>query len=411
MPELGARLPSVSTVTGPTMIFQLGAWLGGLEAFLENEALATGSVTDFSRPLIVSRGALQRASHLCLALADSLNTSGQIGAVSIASVRSMHAAIRKLLSLCDSLIDARPLTQESWLAWKSTALKSLIESPEYSQFLAAAEEDGTEFLPRKLRNMLSAKLTAEDARMLESVLPRFGTVLRLLDLVGEMLERDEPLKASLVIFSKTAERIRELVAHINQQVRRAGDDVDGMLGVLDGASYMTSIELKKVLQQELFGVVSMRPATMIYARNETAYALLTEGFQQILAQFARHVDPTVDIFDLFPSFKNKLEQSIVLRRELHQLGAKARETENKPDAKQVEQLNAELNRFMEKNVRYLFYKDIETFERFVEEILANKDQKDLTALLHRFAAYVETLFGQVSLRAVLENHSFEQARA
>ena len=35
---------------------------------------------------------------------------------------------------------------------------------------------------------------------------------------------------------------------------------------------------------------------------ETAYSVLNESFQQILASLARLVDPTVDTSKLFPSF-------------------------------------------------------------------------------------------------------------
>lgn len=393
-----------------TLAFQTGAWVSGIEAFFANDALSTGAIHDFAKPLRVSRSALQKASHLCFILTGELEKGATLTNIDSAAARLMHGAIRKPLSLCDSMLTAAPLGQDVWIAWKTFTIESLTNCPAFPSFVAAAESDGIDFLPRKLRELLANHSDSADALDLDAVLPRFGTILRLLDLVGEMLERDEPLRASLIIFAKVADRVREMIAHVNQRVLRAGDDLDGMMGVLDGASYMTSIELRKVLQQELFGVVALRPATTVYARNETAYALLTESLQQILASFARQVDSNVDIFALFPSFRSKLEQSVVLRRDLHALGELTRETEKSTDAKSVERLTKELNRFMEKSVRYLFYKDIETFERFVEEILENKNQKDLTALLHRFAAYVETLFGQVCLRAILEHHPFENPK-
>ena len=44
--------------------------------------------------------------------------------------------------------------------------------------------------------------------------------------------------------------------------------------------------------------------------------------------------------------------------------------------------------------RHLFYKDTEVVGRFVEEILVSKDTHDLVPILHRFAAYLETLSDQ-----------------
>ena len=62
---------------------------------------------------------------------------------------------------------------------------------------------------------------------------------------------------------------------------------------------------------------------------------------------------------------------------------------------------------MKQTVRFLFYKDTETIERFIEEILVTKQNKDLVPILHRFGAYLETLLGQVNMRGVLAKHPFD----
>ena len=160
----------------------------------------------------------------------------------------------------------------------------------------------------------------------------------------------------------------------------------------------------------LLAASSLRPATTPYARTDTASALLTASFQQILAQFAKQIAATIDIFDLFPNFKNKLDQSQMLRKEIYTISQIVRMAEKEPDGRNVEKLNTSLIRFMDKTVRFLFYKDIETFERFVEEILVTKQKKDLVPIIHRFGAYLETLFAQVNMRAVLETHPFETGK-
>ena len=53
------------------------------------------------------------------------------------------------------------------------------------------------------------------------------------------------------------------------------------------------------------------------------------------------------------------------------------------------------------------YKDWEVLERFVEEASAAKSSTDLQPVLHRFHAFLETLFGQVNMRAVLADHPFD----
>jgi hypothetical protein len=50
---------------------------------------------------------------------------------------------------------------------------------------------------------------------------------------------------------------------------------------------------------------------------------------------------------------------------------------------------------------------METVERFIEEVLITTDKKDLVPILHRFGAYLDTLFGQINMRVVLAKHPFE----
>lgn len=402
------------TVDTEAVLYQLGAWLAGLESFLSvdgqsfTDKNASQATQTSPKEIRIARSALQRCSHLCFVLIDTLSTNGGSVALSLADIRKFSATLREPLLLADGLINSSSAGAGEWRAWSDVVLERFRSDQTFTTLVAIADAGASNFLPEKLKRLVSdATSSAQIKKELDVILPRFGKILRMLDIVGELLERDEPLKPALLIFSKVAEQTQELVSYLNQRVNRVGEDAGGFLDVLDGASYTASIELKKVVQQELAGVTSLRPATSIYARTETAYALLTESFQQILAQFARQIDPAIDIFELFPNFRNKLDQSIILRKELHLIAQIVRLTEKEPDGGNAEKLNGALIRFMEKTVRFLFYKDIETVERFVEEILVTKQKKDLVPIVHRFGAYLETLFAQVNMRAVLENHPFE----
>ena len=46
-------------------------------------------------------------------------------------------------------------------------------------------------------------------------------------------------------------------------------------------------------------------------------------------------------------------------------------------------------------------------ERFTEEVEASRSPADLSQTLHRFVAFLETLFGQVNMRAILNGHPFD----
>jgi hypothetical protein len=143
---------------------------------------------------------------------------------------------------------------------------------------------------------------------------------------------------------------------------------------------------------------------------ETAHSLLNESFQQILAGFAGSIDPKLNVFGLFPNFHLKFEQSLALRQELFTIVQLTQAAEKDSTENKIGVLNKALRDFMGQTVRYLFYKDTETVERFVEEILITRQTKDLVPILHRFGAYLETLFGQVNMRAVLEKHPFTSSK-
>jgi len=109
--------------------------------------------------------------------------------------------------------------------------------------------------------------------------------------------------------------------------------------------------------------------------------------------------------DIFREIEKKLETSLKLRSELASMikevrAAEANESHNIS--------NDRYHSFLTGPVPSLFYKDRESVERFVEEILRTRDRKDLVPILHRFGAYLETLFSHVNNRTVLRDQPFEQ---
>jgi hypothetical protein len=240
-----------------------------------------------------------------------------------------------------------------------------------------------------------------------NVVRGFSRILFGLSCVERMLAADQPLKPALLIFARVFEDTQELVNHINHRLIRFPDEDAELFRVLDSASYSASIELRKVFDQELAGLVTVRSAVTVYARVETACATLRDGIQQTLAGIARMIRPDVGNSDIFPDFKMKFDESFRLRHELAAILAAVRALEQSAESKDLspERLNA----FVSGPVQSLFYKDRESVERFVEEILRTPDRKDLVPILHRFGAYLETLFGHVNNRTVLADHPFESA--
>lgn len=414
------------------LAFELGLWLSGLESFLNirnhsfaEENRAKTSTRDWTKEFRLTHSTLLHCSKLNFQLGKALRErstrqNGQAGIDSLEDltqltkefeitpddIYKLTLALKDSILLNECLLRAAPLKFGEWTAWSNSLNEKLKTIETFDKLIKTAEKSGEEYLPEILQRLPENRPFAEQADW-HLILPRFGRILKWLSIVGRMLKTDEPLKPTLLIFSRVNEQIQEMIGYVNNRLLRFPNEEDELFGSLDGAAYAASIELKKVYSQELSGLVGIRPAPLIYAKIETAYALLNDSFQQTLVVFAQMIQPDIRPEQIFPNFQVKFESSKVLRDDLYRILVSAQAAEQNPEKAQLETLNAQLTNFLNGSLQFLFYKDKETLERFVEEILVTKDKKDLVPILHRFGAYVETLFGQVNMRAVLASHPFE----
>jgi hypothetical protein len=402
--------------------FELGVWLAGLETFLKRadqtfseKNRPTEATGDWARECRLTRTALLNSSKLNFrlrkAVAGPLPSDGDtlIGGFTMAELDGFALVLRDAIVSNESVLSgSRALNFADWRSWSATLGEKLAASPVYRKLIVRTVDAGDSFVPEKLKNLLKEKpVPLADEVDLQVILPRFGTILGLLGVVGKMLRNDEPLKPSLIIFSRVNELTHELIMHMNNRLSRFPNEEAAMFDSMDGASYTAALELKKVYSQELAGLVGIRPVPSVFARIETAYELLSDSFRQILAGFARVVDPKILPAELFPNFQTKLEQSLALRQNLWQVLQVVQAAEQNADKKRLEAVNEELRGFLELTIAFLFHKDRETFERFSEEILATSEKKDIVPILHRFGAYIETLLAQVNMRTVLAAHPFD----
>ncbi|NOT47245.1 MAG: ABC transporter substrate-binding protein [Acidobacteria bacterium] len=411
-------LPSRPVRDPDEVLFEMGLWLSGLEGFLCNWDRISKDSQRSGDPE-ASWVKEFRLTYAALILCSSLNYELRKGLASGAA--STHPdgftvedcdgfvlELRELIVLNRNLIDSASLKFEAWRTWNQILVDKLRRLPLAVKFSGHWGQDGLNHLPNDLKHLLSNKsLSFSDRADLTDVLARFAIIIRSLSVVGQMLKNDEPLKPTVLVFSKVHERSQDLINFINSRLTRFQDESAELFASLDGASYTASLELKKVYQQELTGLVGIRPAPSIHAKVESAYASLNDSFEQILAGFAMLVDPDVVVTDLFPGIQLKLDRSIELRRHLWKTLKAVQAAETDPQKELVAAVRKELTAFMNEPAGYLFFKDRETLERFTEEVFATTENKDLIPILHRFGAYLETLFGLVNMRTVLASHPFE----
>ncbi len=418
------------------LFFEIGLWLSGLESFLNirnhsfiEENRAKAASRDWTKEFRLTHSTLLLCSRLTFQLSKILKQSETKSAentfdliddlgdvthnfeISKGEIQKLSLALKDAVLLNEGMLRAAPLKFGEWTAWSHTLADKLKSVEVVSKLITRAEKTGENFLPEILTALLESKplpfATEADLRL---VLPRFAKILKWLSVVETMLRTDEPLKPSLLIFSRIYEQIQELTVYINNRLLRFPNEDDELFAQLDGAAYTASIELKKVYNYELAGLSEMRSTPLIYAKIETAFALLNNSFQLTLINFAQMIDPHIENHKVFPVLKIKLEQSLLLRQNLLALLAGVKEAEQNPDKYPKQKLHGQLNDFLKTTLNFLFYKDRETVERFIEEVLVTQNKKDLVPILHRFGAYIETLFGQVNMRVVLANHPVDSEK-
>ncbi len=399
---------------------ELGIWLSGLCSYMGagTRSLDQTDVADKNGLAVTEFKIAHSGIRRCILLnsyilsqRSGLSDIGNFGEAGLNAdeLGNLSDVLREALLVTESLISSPVLSPVQWREWSALLSHRLEATAAFYDLVHLAERSGSKFLPARLAELGNdaKSLTPEHAELV-LVLPRFGMVLKWLSVVKKMLDADKPLKSSLLIFSRVNELILDLTAYIGNRLDRFPNQDAEFFSTLDAASYTASIELKKVYTQELAGVASMRPPPSIYARIETAYSLLNDGFQQILAGFMRIVEPGTEVFRVFPEFEVKKEQSLVLTSDLWPTLEIVKAAETTPTRETIERMKRALNDFRQGSMRYLFYKDTETVERFIEEILVTNQNKDLIPILHRFGAFLDTLFGQVALRSVLEKHPFDR---
>ena len=415
--------PIIAVFDPDELSFELGVWLSGLESFLRTggntfaEKNPVSPLRNWARECRLTRAGLLQASKLNFRLRKSI-----VGHTSVDGTPTSYdltprdldvfaLLLRDSIVMNESILASGDLNFGDWRSWSTTLSETLDSSPVFHKLVGRVQSMGDAFLPDKLRSMLAEQPVQFAHQVdLEVILPRFGALLGLLSVVGRMLRNDEPLKPTLLIFARIYEETQALISHMNNRLSRFPDEGAVMFGSLDSASYTASLELKKVYGQELTGLVGVRPVPSVFARVETACELLSDSFRQILADFARVVDPKVKPAELFPNFKTKLEQSLELREHLWNVLQIVQRAEQDPERKTLDHAVTELRAFLDKTVTFLFHKDRETLERFAEEIFVTTEKKDIVPILHRFGAYLETLLSQVNMRTVLADYPFEPAK-
>jgi hypothetical protein len=409
---------------------ELAIWLRALQSFFD---LADHPLTEAERASVPERGfkcetaVVRDVLVRCLHLLGSVTRGASQGAVEPDDEPSPHAArdaapafagvraslgdlsdvLRDACGLAESLLESPAVPFGAWSGLGGIVERELRRSDAAALIVAAGEESDAATLQESLSSLAHSLASDELSDDLAAIFAGFTRLLALLDFVGMSLARDGQLKRLLPVFTLIQADTRALLDFIEGRALKVAGVERGAREILDGTAYAVRMELRKAFEHELVGFCSTRQPPQLFARVENAAGLLRDCYQQSVVALAQSFDSSLDGSRLFVSFETKLEQSRTLRADLWRLirivRRPAQGAEPPTQAGVLEQLNA----FRERSQRYLMYKDWEPLERFQDEVESAYTPAQLEQTLHRFEAFLETLFGQVNMRVVLAAHPFD----
>jgi hypothetical protein len=421
--------------------YELGVWLSALRSFfrarnhpLSETERAETLTRDWMNEMRITRATLQRvtqltlrsinleeANHASLESADEAAALDQLaqadqpseihGGVGSRSLVALAEALGDASAVCEALMEARSVSFRAWASVGKLLTRELDRSEAARGLVRASYHQAVAPLQPPLlalaQNTITLGPLGADMLVIFSDLARLLERLRFIE---ASLRRDRPLKSALPLFTLVHEEARSLVKFIETRALRTDGIDEAVFDALDSSNYAVSMELRKVFAHELVGLSALRQAPPIYARVENAHGLLRDCFQQSTVALAQLFDPALDGGRLFNAFQTKLEQSLALRRDVWVLLQLVRQAEKERELYPIARLVERLVTFREGSLRYLMYKDWEACERFIEEVEAARGAVELAPVLHRFGTYLETLHGQVNMRAVLADHPFDYPR-
>lgn len=413
-------------------------WLHALRSFfnVRNHPLTEADradlpARDFRNEALIAQGVLRRSAQLIsgalgdeppavyqdagdFKAPDGFAAAGPSGgdnlpAESALLLATLSEPLGDVCALVGALLEAPSLAFDAWASLGSVFARQLELLKVDEKLAPLAEADGAA-APHPSLLELTERLTPDalGADML-AVFSAFAHLLARLRFIEESLRGDVPLKQMLPVFTLVREETRVLLDMIEVRTLRIENLEREVFDVLDGTAYAVRMELRKTFEFELAGLSASRHAPQVYAKVENAHGLLRDCFQQSVFALVQIFEPGLDGKSLFSTFQTKLEQSLALRRDVAGLLRLVRRTQQEQDGGAHALLLERLDAFRDGSLRFLMYKDWESYERFAEEAVASRGAAERAAVLHRFEAYLETLFGQVNMRAVLAEYPFDSS--
>jgi hypothetical protein len=235
----------------------------------------------------------------------------------------------------------------------------------------------------------------------------FKDLLRLLEclsLIEGHLRQVDAAEETFALFQIINDEARVLVEFIREDGLNCSAMDEELTDTLDGITFAVNHDLQRVFDTGQRAINSEKTPHVVVGKLYRAHDVLTNCLQQSSITLAMMFDPELVGTKLFNNSDMRYRQSLQLCEDLSALLQLIETSEQINDEPAHANLADGIEKFRSESLECLMYSDWPQFESFCERIrVARTSSLELEPVLHQFRCYIETLLGQVRMRAVLAN--------
>jgi hypothetical protein len=233
----------------------------------------------------------------------------------------------------------------------------------------------------------------------------FKDLLRLLEslsIIEKFLRQVNAAEETFALFQIIHDEARSLVNYIREEGLNCSGLNEEVIDTLDGIAFAVNHDLQRVFEFDHSGSSAPLTDHLVVGKLYRAHDLLTNCLQQSTITLAIMFDPHLVGAKLFNNSDIRYRQSLQLCVDLASLLQQVEACEGDFHDSTLANLLSGIERFRNETLECLNYADWPQFESFCETInVAGTTWLQLEPVLHQFRCYLETLLGQVKMRAVL----------
>jgi hypothetical protein len=254
----------------------------------------------------------------------------------------------------------------------------------------------------QIEQVVRAVESPEVKEIVETV---FNSLLRLLEclsFIERYLRQVATAEETIALFKLIRDEAGVLVEFIREKGLNSPAMNEELIDVLDGITFAVSHDLRRVFEPEHRAGTTEKPSHSVVGKLYRAHDLLTNCLQQSTVTLAMVFAPDLVGAKLFNNSGVRFRQSLQLCEDLTSLLELIESCDKHRDQRARSSFSTAVESFRNESLECLMYSDWPQFESFCEIIkVTGSSQSEFEPVLHQFRCYLETLLGQVKMRAVL----------